>query len=216
MNDSPSRSVDTPPNVEPNAPDSGEKHQSPEHEGEHVTPQQHPLVELPPRTEPEVPAKPQRDVPFADPPRAGSGGVEMANEDSSLKDTIPVAPIPAATEPLREAWQAPPPEPLDDAEPPRDAAPDPHHAAAVPLDTPLRNGGGFGERQSEGSSRGRPSAMLRAGRSLDRTGGQAICDGPAGAGEGVSGARWSASSRRGGRPCTGPLWGSSRAAPSGR
>ncbi len=72
-----------------------------------MTPQQHPLVELPPRTEPEVPAKPQRDVPFADPPRAGSGGVEMANEDSSLEDTIPVAPIPAATEPLREAWQAP-------------------------------------------------------------------------------------------------------------
>ena len=67
-----------------------------------MNPRENPLIELPTKTEPEMPAKPQEDVPFANPPRAGRGGVVMANDDTSPDDTLP-----PDTEPARQPWQAP-------------------------------------------------------------------------------------------------------------
>lgn len=89
------RSEALPPRVEPNGPDPGEKHHRPDPDGEPADPREHPLVELPPATEPEIPAKPQRDLPYADPQRAGGNSAET--EALGLADT----------DPQRLPWQAP-------------------------------------------------------------------------------------------------------------
>ncbi len=95
MNTSQPRSEALPPRVEPNAPDPGERHPRPDPEGEPVDPREHPLVELPPATEPEIPGKPQRDLPYADPQRAAADSAEV--EALGLADT----------DPEHQPWQAP-------------------------------------------------------------------------------------------------------------
>lgn len=99
MNDASPRSADIPPNVEPTVPDPIETPHRPEPDGGRQDPREHPLIELPPRTEPEMPAKPQRDLPYADPQRAGA---EIASDDTDPDDAAP-----PDTDPVHQPWQAP-------------------------------------------------------------------------------------------------------------